>query len=613
MVQGGHEMQRSAWSILLVAAIAAFFYAAPPWQRRAAAAGNASADGSELNIASFANLSAAKSALGSRRATLAITTPQQVNNLTIPANVTLRISDRGGIAVQRGGKVVIKGPFQAPNAQVFSGEGTVVFGAGSARQVYPEWWGAEDGRESAAAIQSAIDSIVSGDVILSEKSYLLNRRVRMRLIGSADRVDVILVPKSGVNLAGRGERSVLRVADGFTRGGDYVVFAPRNAEETSDLTFSNFRIDGNGPRNLVRGMAGGELRRAMALWLFRGKNITIDRVRFDNQPGSNTVKLGSDHVSYLVTDSAVTGCSFANVGGAIPGNRAQADHSTLYVSGRQVTVSGNLFSNAVPHDENGPPVAVVAAIEMHGDDMVVAQNRVENYGTGGYIVADGIVTARNQRWTGNTFRSLTKLGISIWSVGEVADAVIDGNEIELNGALDQGVSGIFQPLSPPDTTVGISGLVVTNNRIYGSGVKSGTVWHGMQLTAVRDALVQGNLIERVSGAGVLIYGSTARALDCRNIAIKGNTLRDTGFNRYGAYPHAIEIVNDGQGRFEGITVSENLVESTLPLTRKMRGIGVQGKGALRAVRIGANRSHLQGGEQVIDADREGVTVSPAGQ
>lgn len=527
------------------------------------------------------------SKVGTKKTTLLISQRFHVGtDLSVPSNVRIKLTRGGKIYIAEGKTVTMTGPFDAPLEKVFDGTGRVKFTPTSTTTAYPEWWGAANGRESSIAIQSAIDSLTKGDVLLSGKIYLLSRRVTMRLIGSGDKVSAMLVPRSGVNIIGRGHKSVLKVVDNHTLAGDYVVFAPANAEKTSDIIFRNFRIDGNGAHNLVK----GNVRRAMAIWLYAGKNIMIDRVWFENQPGRNVIKLGSDSLSYLISDSVISNCTFSNVGGAIPGNRGQGDHSTLYISGENVTVKNNRLSNPGPYNENGPPVAVVAGIEIHGDDMLVSGNHVENYGKGGYIVADGIVTAKNHRWTGNNFINMTKMGISIWSLSEVKNVVIERNHISLNGELDQGVAGVYQPLSPPDTTVGIDGITVRSNRIDSTAAKPGTVWCGIIFTAVKNAMIEKNAIDKVSGAAVLIIGNTRKPLDCRNIVIRDNYLSDTSFNRYRAYPYAITVTNDGQGRFEGIEVTGNSIENKTPLGENMGGIGITGKGSVTRVRIdGRNR------------------------
>jgi hypothetical protein len=377
--------------------------------------------------------------------------------------------------------------------------------------------------------------------------------------------------------------------DNFTTGGDYVIFAPLKGESVSDVSFRNFRIDGNGSRNLVKGSTGNRIRRAMAVWLFAGRNIRIEGVWFDNHPGTNVVKFGSDSLSYLVTDSIIENCTFGNMGGAINGNRSQSDHSTLYVSGRNVTIQNNRLYNAEPFDENGPPVSVVAGIETHGFDIAVSGNSVENYSTGGYIVADDHVAAANQKWSGNSFVNMTKIGISLWSIQKAQNIVIDHNTIKLYGEQDQCVAGVYQPLVPPDTTMGFDALTISGNTISGGKAKRGTVWNGIQLTAATNAVIRENTIDTVSGAGILLYGNRNLHLDVTNITIEGNIVRDTGFNLYGAYPYAIEISNEGNGTFADILLSGNTIESS-GFSPGMRGIRVEGKGAiLRAVIDDSNR------------------------
>jgi hypothetical protein len=607
------KLSRNTLHLVLAVAIglAVAWWAPPPTTSCADSGGLA---GVSAGGRAFQNLSSAKSYLGLTVTTVTVSSPQSIRSIVIQTNIGLKIDGNGRLDVAAGGRLLINGPFSAPLRPVFGGSGQAAFGPAALKAVYPEWWGVDGGRGAAYAIQSAIDSIAQGDVLLSARTYLLNRRTRIALIGSADAVDAVLIPKTGVNIRGEGYNSVLKVADNFTAGGDYVVFAPQRAEPTSAIAFSNFRIDGNGSQNIVKGISGGLVRRAMAIWLYAGKDILIEKVWFENHPGTNVVKFGSDSLSYLVTDSTITGCSFSSMGAAIPGNRRQSDHSTLYISGRNVRVTDNRLSNPAPYDENMSPSAVVAGIEMHGDDMTVSGNVVENYGTGGYIVGDGIVTARNQQWTGNRFVNMTKLGISIWSVSAVENVLIDSNSISLNGTLDQGVAGIFQSIYQPDTTVGIDGLQVSNNTISASDVRSGTVWHGMQLTAVRNAVIRNNVIERVSGAGILLYGVPGKPLANRNIEVRDNSIRDTGFNRFGAHAYAIDLVNNGRGSFEGLLISGNRIENSLPLAAEMGGVRVQGTGPVSGVRIEGSNSfvNLKRRAHWIDDSglKQGVTVAP---
>jgi len=85
----------------------------------------------------------------------------------------------------------------------------------------------------------------------------------------------------------------------------------------------------------------------------------------------------------------------------------------------------------------------------------------------------------------------------------------------------------------------------------------------------------------------LILGNRSKPLDSRNVTIKNNLVRDTSFNKYGAYPYAIDITNEGLGRFDNINIIGNRIENKSSLAENMGGIVVKGKGPVTNVRIKA--------------------------
>ena len=93
-------------------------------------------------------LTAALTAIGSTPCTLHIPrgTYTLSGNTTIPANVVLR-PERGAVFTDGGGAVnlTINGPYEAGLYQTFNwtGSGTVIFGPGTVRAIYSQWWGAK--------------------------------------------------------------------------------------------------------------------------------------------------------------------------------------------------------------------------------------------------------------------------------------------------------------------------------------------------------------------------------------------------------------------------------------------------------------------------------------
>ena len=82
---------------------------------------------------------------------------------TIPSNITLKIQNGARASISSAKTLTINGPFDAGLYQVFSGDGTVVFGNGAVKECYPEWWGAVNvtGTDNSTAIVSALASGVN--------------------------------------------------------------------------------------------------------------------------------------------------------------------------------------------------------------------------------------------------------------------------------------------------------------------------------------------------------------------------------------------------------------------------------------------------------------------
>jgi len=83
------------------------------------------------------------------------------NNYTIPASVRVSMDQGAVFSIASGKTLTINGPFNAGLCGVFSGSGSVSFGAGSVKEVYPQWFTAG----GSAAILAAVNSQPSGGIV----------------------------------------------------------------------------------------------------------------------------------------------------------------------------------------------------------------------------------------------------------------------------------------------------------------------------------------------------------------------------------------------------------------------------------------------------------------
>ena len=104
-------------------------------------------------------------------------------NETIPSNITLRFERGARLAIATGVTVTINSPFNAGLQQVFSctGTGKVVFGPGSIKEVYSEWWGKSATNDS-PYIQAAVNSLPTGTIygggtIVLSQTYVIDTQI----------------------------------------------------------------------------------------------------------------------------------------------------------------------------------------------------------------------------------------------------------------------------------------------------------------------------------------------------------------------------------------------------------------------------------------------------
>lgn len=155
----------------------------------------------------YATLSAAVTAIGSAQAEIVIASPVTLTgNVTVPAGVRVTVA-RGGSIALGGHTLTFNGRLLADRAQVFTGSGAVVLGAGSADAAFPEWWGARpDGTvDSGPAITKAVAAVkaAGGVVDLAPGTYLISTTIDATMIQPNQSFHV--TPKA-VTIRGAGSR-----------------------------------------------------------------------------------------------------------------------------------------------------------------------------------------------------------------------------------------------------------------------------------------------------------------------------------------------------------------------------------------------------------------------
>jgi len=135
-------------------------------------------------------LANAISKISTTETTLLISNQQDVTaDATVPSTMTLRFTHGGSLNISTGKTVTINGHVEAGLYQIFEGSGTVVFGSGSVKAVYPEWWGAVAHTDSVTALNSAANSgipaILSAMYNSSDSLIITNTHSQATLLGKA--------------------------------------------------------------------------------------------------------------------------------------------------------------------------------------------------------------------------------------------------------------------------------------------------------------------------------------------------------------------------------------------------------------------------------------------
>lgn len=321
-----------------------------------------------------------------------------------------------------------------------------------------------------------------------------------------------------------------------------------------------------------------------------GRDLTVERVRFDPVCGINTVALNAPDARNLV----VRDCTFRFVKGPTRERDGEYDNSAVYLYGRELSVTGNTFEASFADRARG-------AIELHGARGLAANNVTRGYrscvrvvGTGGPNdrppeVQNGFTVSGNVCADAND-------AINVWSgTGHhVRGVSIVGNAVSL-AELDHlralpslehfsGISFVWEAVSGEldgdVRDVVIEGNTISAQRARGAVARSAYSSAGISLATggnVSNLVVRGNVLRDLPAKGIHLQ-AMGRGTKASQVRIEGNVILDAGSDPAAGVHRAAILLG---GRLEDVEVARNTIASTVvPFT---------GLYAIRAVAAAGSR------------------------
>lgn len=392
-----------------------------------------------------------------------------VNNLTIPANITLDNTGGTGIKVNTNWTLTVVGPVISPPKPLFlnatAGLGTVSFsGNKSIERFYPQWWGATgdgttDDRLPIQASMTASGTAGGGRVhfVATANGYLVTGSVR---------------PSSNTTISGDGYGSQIKCP---TAGWTLVAVSNMgiiNIDNKSNVRVTGLRVTGT--NSVATGTTAPKLIYLEGTLAIPLSNITIDHCYLDTSVDEGIWQGGTQ----------------------------------AYTTG--VTVTDNYFTNI---SYKGTTHGGLPALQLNVNEGVVANNRF--YQVGNAIGVSGYKISV----TGNFIQDISNSGIETGDSTEIGNITISGNAIDFfessSGSPNFGIK-----INGALTTDHLVTVSVNSVRMIGTaGLGTGTCYSAETGPHV---LFVGNVAEiQVRGTGFNVLGLTTGAY----ISFKTNVTR----------------------------------------------------------------------------------------
>ena len=432
------------------------------------------------------------------------------------------------------------------------------------------------------AIQSAIDSAAKnggGTVFFPAGTY------KVLIQPQASRA--LTIDKNVVLRGEDYQKSVIKLGD---RQVNYSAILAGSAmdQDLSNFSLQHLTIDANSAANPIDSeQSFKQDKDRFVLRIYAGNNIRVENCRFTNIKDINVLTINNDQ---LVSDIVIQNNHFDGIGGG----SFDHDHSTIYIHGKRSLIAQNTFASSNGSGTYGARTA----IEIHGDEHRVINNRISGYTYG--INATGVASSsKNQSIEGNTITG-AHTGILLWSYlvkgQQVAPGLenlsINRNQIEIDVAgwrklwgnsPNQGIA------LEPDSNAPIKGLRITNNKIEfrnfkDVGKSSDTLAAGIvlwrskapQVGSERVAIAQ-NTIHNPLASGIYI------AMPIQQLEVAQNTIFNSGQGQYRFHPHYRSGLIIGLNSVPMVQIQQNRFIDDQPQPTMTAGMLLQGTCAQECV------------------------------
>ena len=471
-------------------------------------------------------------------------------NLTIPANITLKPERGATLSSANGVTLTINGGFEAGVYQVFSctGTGKVVFGAGAIQEAYPEWWVgtlAGTATDATAACQAALNSLSSGQAVqLQGGTYTFAAGTT---VDGGTRYNIVWPQTNNIGFKGKG-KGVTKIFCNF--GSDSIIYRVFRVSASSSAGIYNPTISGftlYGPGDVTACPTTGILlgdylynvvTSDLEIYYFRGSGIR-----------SSSANQGA---VWEISHNYIHDCCTANMPGSI---YDAGDAGAIKGAIPHTTIKYNRIVNV---GAGATEVGLYHAVYSGNENLVVEHN----YAEGPYSDIDVGTsdTVYNNVTVSNNVSNGDCIIVVNFNNATVAGNVVQENYLRMMNCTNFSVTGnsVYTPTktSSPSSRLPLFYLTnsangtVTGNRLYGNGLEG---YAAIQLDGASNILFDGNSTSNTS-EGIYFYNGT-------NTDITINNNRFVGTGSSGNYRHGVYFAGAESGDHDNIHIDNNYFEA----------------------------------------------------